>query len=331
MLVWVVGAGGLLGSSVRDALAARSSWATIFADDERIPWRGSDLALALRSRAARFLAHSVAREATGWAVLWCAGETVVASGAAEVAADREALELFLSGLDASLDANPRAAGSPGHVLLASSAGGIWAGHDGPPITESTPVCPLSDYGLGHLARENALAAFAARRPTVRTATVRLSNLYGPAQRLDKPQGLVSQIARALVHRRPVRIYVPLDTVRDYLFAADAGRGMADVLERLARSPEPGLLPLVKILASEEETSVGGLLAIFRRVTRRRVAVVAGLSAVGRLQPLRLRFRSEVWTSAGRSLRTPLPEGVARIHRHLLGQFTRGALPPAVER
>jgi len=327
VLVWVLGAGGLLGSSVRDALAARPRSATVFLDPERISWSSAGLALTLRSRAERFLAESVARGREGWAVLWCAGETVVASRATEVAADREAFAGFLAGLHASLDASPRAAASPGHVLLASSAGGIWAGHTGPPITESTAVRPLSDYGVGHLAREDALAAFAGRRPTVRTAAVRLSNLYGPAQRLDKPQGLVSQIARALVHRRPVRIYVPLDTVRDYLFAEDAGRGMADVLERLGRSPETGLRPLVKILASEEETSVGGLLAVFRRVTRRRVAVIAGLSPVGRLQPMRLRFRSEVWTSAGRSLRTPLPEGVARIHRHLLDQFIRGGLPP----
>jgi UDP-glucose 4-epimerase len=329
--VWVVGARGLLGSSVREALAARPGSTATFVDDQSIPWsEGPALGPALRSRAARFLAESVAAGPRGWAVLWCGGAAVVASEAREVAVDGQAFELFLAGLEASLDANPAAAGSPGHVLLASSAGGLWAGYAGPPITESTPVCPLSDYGFGHLAREDALAAFAARRHTVRTATVRLSNLYGTAQRLDKPQGLVSQIARSSIHRRPVRIYVPLDTVRDYLFAADAGRGMVDVLERLAQSPETGPRPLVKILASEEETSVGGLLAVFRRVTRRKVAVVAGLSPLGRLQPLRLRFRSEVWTAAGRSLRTPLTEGVARVHRHQLELFTRGALPPPFE-
>lgn len=330
MLVWVIGARGLLGSSVLGALAARPGGARTFVDDERIPWdAGAGLGIALRSRTKRLLAESLAGGPEGWAVLWCAGAAVVASGAREVALDLGAFEEFLAGLDASLAANPEAARSPGHVLLASSAGGVWAGHQGPPITESTPVRPLSHYGFGHLAREEALAAFAVRRAAVRTATVRLSNLYGPAQRLDKPQGLVSQIARSLIHRRPVRIYVPLDTVRDYLFAADAGRGMADVLGRMARSPETGPMPLVKILASEEETSVGGLLAVFRRVTRRKVAVVAGLLPVSRLQPLRLRFRSEVWTSAGRRLRTPLPEGVARVYRHQLELFTRGALPPPV--
>ncbi len=330
MLVWVIGAGGLLGSSVHEALSARPAWARMFVDDEKLPWGDrARLAPALRSRTKRFLTEARAAGPRGWAVLWCGGTAVVASGPREVAMDQETFARFLAALDEALGDSPVAAEHPGHVLLASSAGGLWAGHPGAPITEATPVRPLSDYGFGHLAREQALGAFAAKRTGVRTATVRLSNLYGPAQRLDKPQGLVSQIARASIHRRPLSIYVPLDTVRDYLFAADAGRGMADVLGLLAQSPETGGVPLVKILASEEETSVGGLLATFQRVTRRKVPVIAGLSPLGRLQPLCLRFRSEVWTSAGRSRRTPLPEGVARIHRHQLELLSRGLLPPPV--
>ena len=301
MLAWVIGAGGLLGSGVREALSTRPSLARTFDDARTIPWSTeAGHEPALESRVARFLAESVVQGPEGWAVLWCAGGAVVASEAREIDADLGAFTGFLAALDHALDASPEAARSPGHLLLASSAGGIWAGHSGPPITESTPVHPLSDYGVGHLAREAALVALAGQRATLRTAVVRLSNLYGPRQRLDKPQGLVSQIARSSIHRRPVRIYVPLDTVRDYLFAADAGQGMVDVLERLARS-QPDPRPLVKILASEEEISIGGLLAVFQRVTRRRVAVVAGLSPLGRLQPLCLRFRSEVWTVAGRSL------------------------------
>jgi UDP-glucose 4-epimerase len=327
MLAWVVGAGGLLGSSVRRAFDARPGSVTTFVDEERLPWADGDrLAAAFRARAERFVAQAVEGGSKGWAVVWCAGAAVVASEGREIDADREAFVRFLEGLESALDATP-GAGETGHVLLASSAGGVWAGHVGSPISETTPVRPLSPYGVGHLAREAALTSFAARRKEVRTAAIRISNLYGPGQHLDKPQGLVSQIARSSIQRRPVSIYVPLDTVRDYLFAADAGRGMADILERLARSPEAAPSPLIKILASEEETSVGGLLAVFRRVTRRRVPVVAGLSPLGRLQPLSLRFRSEVWTSAGRDRKTPLPEGVASVHRHLLGLFTRGLLPP----
>ncbi len=50
---------------------------------------------------------------------------------------------------------------------------------------------------------------------------RLSNLYGPGQDLAKPQGLISQLCRAQLTRRPLSIYVSLDTRRDYLFVDDA--------------------------------------------------------------------------------------------------------------
>jgi UDP-glucose 4-epimerase len=215
VLVWVVGARGLLGANVVIALGERPGLGLAFGDDLRIPASASgDLVAAFRARAVRFVAESVARGPCGFAVLLCAGATVGASGAREVAGDSAAFEQFLAGLAAALEATPAARRAPGHVVLASSAGGLWAGHSGSSITESTPVRPLSDYGFGHLARERALTVFAARRPFSSTAILRLSNLYGPAQRLDKPQGLVSQIARSAIHRRPVRIYVPLDTQRD---------------------------------------------------------------------------------------------------------------------
>jgi UDP-glucose 4-epimerase len=324
MRVWIVGAGGLLGSSVRGALAG-GRHAVVSPGDTPWPWREpAALGDALRARAPAFAAEAAIRPHEGWAIVWCAGGAVVASDDAAVSEDGAAWERFLSVLSESGLAAPALRGA-GLLLLASSAGGVWGGHDGPAITESTPPSPISEYGRGHLRREQALVSFTQRHPGLRTLVVRLSNLYGPAQRLDKPQGLVSHVARSLIHRRPVHIYVPLDTVRDYLYAPDAGAKVAAVLER-GRTEAAANAPRMKILASEEETSVGGLLAIFRRVTRRQVAVTAGLSPVGRRQPLRLRFRSETWPEAGRRARTPLPEGVVEVYRHQLAQFTRGMLP-----
>jgi UDP-glucose 4-epimerase len=324
MLVWVVGAGGLLGSSVRRSIEAGKTNALFSPRDPHLPWTSPpDLARALRDPLASLLSASAAADHGGWAIIWCAGGAVVASRDSEVSADRASWELFLSTLEAALGRAPAAART-GHLLLASSAGGAWAGHSGATISESTPVSPISEYGRGHLAREEALAQLGRRHPELRTAIVRLSNLYGTGQRLDKPQGLVSHIARSLIHRRPIHIYVPLDTVRDYLYASDAGQAMVEGLSCLARAA-PGAGPVLKLLASEEETSVGGLIAIFRRVTRRQVAVTAGVRSVGRLQALRLRFRSAVWPELSRG-RTPLPEGVVAVYRHQLQKFTSGELP-----
>ena len=324
MKVWVIGAGGLLGSSVRRALHGRGR-ASMFEPGQPLPWLCPEqLRAAMAASATRFLEETASEPR--WAVVWCAGSAVVASPAGEVAADVSVWALFLDVLRAALDANRGAAGRPGCLLLASSAGGVWGGHRGSPIGEQTPVVPISDYGKGHLARERALECFASERLGVRTAVVRLSNLYGPDQRLDKPQGLISHVARSVIHRRPIQVYVSLDTVRDYLFAPDAGQGIGEVIDRLLENAPAPARPVVKILASEEEISIGGLLALFRRVTRRPVAVTAGLRSVARLQPLHLRFRSTVWPEVGRSARTPLLHGVAVVFRRQLEQYTSGTLP-----
>jgi UDP-glucose 4-epimerase len=325
MTVWLIGANGLLGQSVREALLTGGGF-RLFAGAPSLPWSSPENLAAAFAAGTRGLLGEAVAAGQPWAVLWCAGNAVVASPPGEIDADLAAFESFAAALERAQAEVPGASEAHGHVILASSAGGVWAGHRGGAITEATAPVPISGYGRLHLAREEVLAA-RARSSALRCAIVRLSNLYGPGQRLDKPQGLVSQIARAVIHRRPVHVYVPFDTIRDYLFADDAGAGLRDVLDLLRQTPEPERQPLVKILASEEEVSVGGILSLFRRISRRSVPVIAGVNALGLLQPSKLRFRSQVWAGAGRRRRTPLVEGVSRVYRHQLAQFGRGALRP----
>ena len=105
-------------------------------------------------------------------------------------------------------------------FLASSAGGVYAGASGPPFTEHTEPAPISAYGRAKLRSEEIATEFAVRTSTA-LLVGRLANLYGPGQNLDKPQGLVSQLCLAQLTRQPLTVYVPLDTMRDYLFVDDA--------------------------------------------------------------------------------------------------------------
>ena len=52
---------------------------------------------------------------------------------------------------------------------------------------------------------------------------RFSNLYGPGQNLGKLQGLISRLALSAVTRQPINIFVPLDTIRDYVYVDDAAQ------------------------------------------------------------------------------------------------------------
>jgi UDP-glucose 4-epimerase len=264
-----------------------------------------------------------------WAVLWCAGAGVVGTPVHELAAEARIWEDFLACLAEALAALPSGRTPPGRVFLASSAGGVY-GEGGPgPATEESPCRPMSEYGRTKLRQEAALAEWARQQALVSTLVARVSNLYGPGQKVEKSQGLISHMSRCLIHHLPVHVYVPLDTRRDYLFAADAARAIVRWVGRLGREArETGeARRVLKICAAEEETTVAALIGIFRQVAKRRMRVVAGLHPRQSEQPSRLWLRSTRWTDEPRTARTGLLQGIARIHRHQLALYRAGRLPP----
>ena len=318
-LHWVVGSGGLLGSSVLRELGPdtfRFGRRFVWQDDTRVR---DDLREAVAAFAAR-LSEQPGRR---WAISWCAGAGVVATSESALAAEVATFSEFLQILGGE---RPLAAVA-GFVLLASSAGGIYAGSTVIPLTESSEPVPTSAYGRAKLAQEKALQAWALTRAVpVSSLAARFSNLYGPGQRLDKPQGLISHLSRSLIHGAPAHIYVSLDTIRDYLFGEDAGRRAVAALRRLIDLAPAQSTQVVKIFASEHELSIATLIGVFRQITRRKLRVVAGLHSAAKWQPPRLQFRSQIWLrDSERSVE--IVEGVSRVYRHQLELFAAGRLPP----
>lgn len=322
-LAWVVGRGGLLGSSVERALGP-AAWRP----ERPLAWSEPDrLAASITDAARAFAERLAAAPAEGWIACWCAGAGVVGTPPAVLEGETASFRLFLERLGLALDADARTRARPGRVFLASSAGGVYGGSPGRPLTEASAPRPISEYGRAKLAQEEALAAWASVRPRVSTLVGRLANLYGPGQRLDKPQGLISHMSRCLIFGVPVHVYVPLDTIRDYLYAEDAGRRVVGGLARLGREAPGGGRQVTKVYASERETTVGGLIGVFRRIAKRQLRVVSGLNPVRAQQPARLQFRSTVWRDQAEGVRTELLDGVSRVHRHQLALFQAGRLPP----
>lgn len=292
---WVVGGGGLLGRSVTARLRSLNRDVRRV----RVPWGGPAAPEALGSWAAD-LPHDAE-------VYWCAGSGVVGTSEDRLRDELTALKAFLGAWDAGAD---RAT-----LFLASSAGGVYAGAVGAPFTERTAPVPLAAYGEAKLAAEQLAQQFAASTGSS-LLIARFSNLYGPGQDFDKPQGLVSHLCRAHLTRTPLSIYVSADTRRDYLFVEDA----ADmVVQGLSAVRERGGSHL-KIMASEQSASIAEIIGSLRRVTRRRPPVVFGASPNAHLQRLDLRFRSVTWPETRHAVRTPLPVGIAAtlesVGRHL---------------
>jgi nucleoside-diphosphate-sugar epimerase len=293
-LAWVVGAGGLVGRHVAAELAAGGH--EVMAST--VPWDDEGAATAvLAEEVDRFAAARAGRD---WVLAWCAGAGVVATGEEELAAEGRVFAATVDRLRAGLRPD-----DTGVVFLASSAGGLYAGSVDPPFTEDTRPRPLVPYGRVKLGMEEDLRA--AVEGTVLKAVVgRLANVYGPGQRLGKPQGLLSQLCLADATGSPLPVFVSTDTIRDYVHAADVGRMVRRCLE-LVRDERAGHV-VVKVLASGSPVTVGHLVGEARRVFHRplRTIPVAG----GRGQVLDLRMRSVRWPQVDALASTTLAAGLA---------------------
>jgi UDP-glucose 4-epimerase len=293
---WIIGARGMLGSAMVREMGHRAGWTV--AKTDPLPW--VDGADAVRTASALAADRLVAAADGGpWAVIWTAGAAVTASNDEQVEVELEQLEAALDGMRSALEAR-----SGGMFFYASSAGGVYAGSDDPPFTEASRPQPISPYGRLKLRSEVIVAEFA-RTLGAPSLIGRFANIYGPGQRLDKMQGLISHIALTRLTASAASIYVPLDTLRDYIYVDDGARLALDALERLA--VEGG--SVTKILASGQSTTIGALLGHFRAISKARPRVVLGTSSIGARQAHDLRLRSTVWPDLDVYRATTLPEGI----------------------
>ena len=242
-----------------------------------------------------------------------AEETAVAAGFAARLAERLADEPVLA--------------RRGTLFLASSAGGVYAGSPARhPFDEESPVRAIAPYGHAKLAQEEHFTG-AADAGGVDLVLGRLSNLYGPGQNLSKPQGLVAHVGNAALRRQPISIYVPLDTIRDYLFVTDAARMVVRAVERReeARRRGDGRTTVTKIFASEVETTVASVLGdLASAFSGGRCGSRWRAIPIGSVQPRTLAFRSHVWPDL-RGVPMPFHLGVDAVRRDQLARLLAAGL------
>src|SRR5262249_17976856 len=326
-LVWVVGRGGFLGSYL-ERLAAQEVPGAVpwIPTAPRFSWNEpTRLALEIGD-AARAFGEMVRRRGGSWMALWCAAAGGVGTSPDALRQETGALRQLLGSLDAAV--GRRSEVSPGVVLFCSSAGGVYGEGLELPLTEHSACAPMSSYGRAKLEQEAEVRRWAEATPRGSGLVARLSNLYGAGQGLDRPIGLIARLSQSLVYRKPFHVYVPLDTLRDYLHVGDAARLILQALNRLRQSDRA--TSVVKIFASEQSISVAGVIGIFTRVVKRAPRIICMPSPVSRQQPSRLRFRSVVWTDlAPRAV--DLTAGIRDGDQHHLALYQRGSLPPPPDR
>ena len=311
-IAWVVGSGGLLGSALCRAL--RRDGTELFTQDKRFHWADEhELAMQITAAVRSFAARG--GPAGRWEIYWAAGVGTMGSSIADLAPETRALTLLLRLLasEAPLMA------APGAVAFISSAGAIYAGSTDYLISENTAPAPNTAYALEKLREEELVRSFALGNSSVAALIARLSTVYGPGQAAGKQQGLLAHVARCMISNRPVQIYVPLDTIRDYIASDDAAAAIVTALRSIAGKPAV----LTKIIASERPTTIAEVVALFTKIARRNPRIIASAGKLSAIYPRRMQFRSAAGAQGAWLPKTSLLVGLAQVMAAERAAFMRG--------
>lgn len=311
MHLWVVGAGGLFGSSL--VRRAHADGFRVFAS-VHVPWSDAEAArIHLQADATSFFKKVDSREEP-WGIAWAAGRVTTASSSEEAARELALYRNFIS--DLSPLVRQRDDAGYGSFLFTSSAGGVYAGSASPPFSTSTAVKPISPYGDLKVAQEQVTLEHLGGACAVTIA--RIANLYGPGQDLRKLQGLVSRLTLCAAKHEPITMFVPLDTLRDYIYVDDAA---ASALHWLQMPSNP---VNTRVIASGTATSLGYIISLVQDITHVRFPVAYGIHASAAAQAPDMRLIPDEDHVIASMPRTQLPDGIKRVHLDILERLQRGA-------
>jgi UDP-glucose 4-epimerase len=300
-IAWVIGGGGLLGSALRRGLLCTG--VKLFEAAERFRW-DSEPTLAVQMEAAVKAFVSLLSNGESWQIYWAAGVGTMSSTEADLGVETRSL-LNLLGFVAS---EPRLVAASGCFAFASSAGAIYAGATDDIISENTAIAPTTVYAREKLRQEKIVGEFARANCRVTVLLARISTLYGPGQANGKQQGLLAHIARRILRNQPIQIYVPFDTIRDYIAADDAAAAIVAALGTI--KGQVGVV--VKIIASEQPTTIAEIISIYKRITRRNPKIVISASKLSSIYTRRIQFHSMVIPTSKPILKTSLPVGISQV-------------------
>jgi len=296
-IAWVVGRGGMLGSSIERVLGLTGC--TMYVPNRRFDWTSATQLQADFEHALDGFANAAAAS-DRWEIWWAAGVGTLSSPAEALQTETQALAALLLGIERSSLRPPT-----GRIALASSAGAIYAGSEDRVITERSGQSPTTPYARAKLEQESLVMEHGSKFGSG-VFVARLSTLYGVGQAKMKQQGLLTHISRCVIRNLPIQIFVPLDTIRDYVAADDAAAMMVDAMTLVAARQS-----VMKIIASEQPTTISEIVSIFKRIARRPPRIVTSASRSSSLYKRRIQFRSVV-SPLRTSAPTNLMIGISRI-------------------
>lgn len=154
------------------------------------------------------------------------------------------------------------------ILYISSGGAVYGPPFYLPIDENHPTNPIVPYGISKLAIEKYLLMYA-NTEGLQAISLRVSNPYGPGQRIEKAQGVLTAFLHKTLFGMPLEIWGDGEVRRDFLYVQDVAKAFVLALAYL----ENGGSKRVFNIGAGQSWSINQLLKIVCKVTGRDPQVI----------------------------------------------------------
>lgn len=105
-------------------------------------------------------------------------------------------------------------------IIFTSSEAVYGEYPNRPYKESDPPKPITEYGLSKYLAER-MYEFYSEKFNIPTTILRLSNTYGPGQKM----GVIHECLSSVFNNQPVRIHRDGNQRRDFLYVDDAVNGI----------------------------------------------------------------------------------------------------------
>jgi UDP-glucose 4-epimerase len=298
----VIGSGGLFGNAAKNILNMYGT--SFFEISEPFSWNNPKLLPAqFRHNINQYL--RACQNSQEWQIIWAAGKATMRSDTTQAGLETVIFEQFLNIFAEELNHF----NLPGSLGFCSSAGSIYAGSQAEMISEKTIESPTTPYAQNKIKQEKVLIDWADQNRNCQGILIgRLSNLYGLLQDSQKKQGLISHIADCILNNQDIKIFVPLNTRRDYIWSEDAAKIFMHFLHEQRATKNNS----IRIISQEESASIDEILATFIKVTGIKSNISNIVDPLSAAYPESIQFKSLYPLPKGFYHKLSLHEGIEKV-------------------